>query len=70
MNIAERLSREICRVERLKASAVSLKGAPGTYMGWYITACEAAIDAGYQAIGGGDIALMVAAIKELQEISE
>ena len=68
MNLVEGLSREIGRVQQMKAEAVRMADAPGAEMGFYITACEAVIDAGHQAIGSNDIACMVAAMRALQEI--
>ena len=69
MNLPEGLSREISRVQQMKAEAVKFSAeAPGVNMGYYIPVCEAAIEEGHQAIGSNDIARMVAVMKALQEI--
>ena len=69
MNLPEGLSREIGRVQQMKAEAVRMAEAPGVNMGFYITDCEAVIEEGHQAIGSSDISRMVESMRALQTIN-
>ena len=70
MNLClEALSREIERVTVMKQEAEEMVGSPWFDMWFYIETCRAALENGHKAAAAGDIGMMVAACKELQEIN-
>lgn len=67
MNLVEGLSREIARVTELRAQYETLRGVPNVIVEPQIRMMNSAIELGQLAMGGGEIAKMMAALHTLKE---